>query len=246
LSDESNLYEGAAAGAFSFPNYGTVALGWTGRGLSDFYQEDAFKVGYGSVWPASWSRATGWKFLSNFSFGLTVNFLQVQLVDNDYTRLSSAIARKSNSGISLDAGVLYKNGAWKIAAVAKDILEPDLTLTTADKNVLPMELTAGLSYAWPSMGDFLSSMDVAFRENDRKARLGVEKWFWHKKIGCRAGLGYGRDWGADFYSEASLGLSFAFETIANTSGLDYAFLYPLNSGIQNTWGTHFISLSLKW
>jgi hypothetical protein len=246
LSDESNLYEGTAALAYSIPVYGTVALGWTGRGLSDFYQEDAFKVGYSAKVPRGWVQAVKLKFLSNVSFGINANMYMVHLAENDYTRLSSSIAKLSTTGFSLDAGLLVKIGEFKAAVVAKDIMEPDLTLTAADKNVLPMEISAGISYRWVEFGKLLATVEVISRVQDYKARAGLEKWFFENQLGCRAGFGYGRDQGADYASDASVGFSYILKTASNMPGLDYAFTYPLNGGIENTWGRHFFSIFVKW
>lgn len=242
LTDESQLYEGLLALGYPLPHLGAAAAGWTSSGVSNFYVENHFKIGYGGS-----LRALGPdSILAGMALGAAVNLYVYEVVDNEYVRLSSSIVRLSQSGASLDVGWQFAaSPQLRLAATVKDILEPNLNFTADDENRLPLQAVVGLAYTWEALDALLTTADIAAQDGIWKFLLGAEKWFYGRRLGVRAGLG-GYSAGESYgWNDASAGCSYAWPAGRSHICADYAFVVPL-AGIEGTAGSHRIAISMQW
>ncbi len=140
----------------------------------------------------------------------------------------------SKTGFSTDLGFLYKfNREYSVGLSLIDINQPCMDLKN-NKSKVPLGVKSGFLYN----SDFLTfAFDTTFRNGDVNVYSGVEKWFSRRTLALRAGLGVG----SRSFSNLALGASYTKYLFQ----LDYAFLYPL-SGIRDTYGSHRISLTLRF
>jgi tetratricopeptide (TPR) repeat protein len=235
LDDGSNLGSGFVGYAHPLYHWGTLGAGWLNFGLQGLYQENSFIFSYGNNLKK--------KLLAGFNLKL----LYKKYEKNPYTENAiddfgqttgerDPVFSKgySKTGFSTDLGLLYKfNREYSVGLSLTDINQPCMDLKD-NSSKIPIAIKSGFLYN----SDFLTfALDTTFRNGDVNVYSGVEKWFSKRTFGVRAGLGVG----SRSFSNLALGASYTKYLFQ----LDYAFLYPL-SGIRDTYGSHRISLTLRF
>jgi len=143
---------------------------------------------------------------------------------------------------SADAGLIIRPARWlSIGAVAKDVLQPDISISGSggDIDKEPITIRGGLALHFKG---FNPTFDIEYRmrdingDPDMKFHAGLEKWF-GRAFALRGGLN--RD-------EAALGLSYMHIGERFGWGLDYAVLYPaLNEMSSEFFTTHKVAINLR-
>jgi len=236
LDDGSNLGSGFVGYAHPLYQWGTLGIGWLNFGVQGLYQENSFILSYG--------RNLKKRLLAGFNLKL----LYKKYGKNPYTEnalIDGGPATSgerdpvfsggySKTGFSTDLGFLYRfNREYSLGLALTDINQPHMDLKDNNSKV-PIGIKSGFLYN----SDFLTfAFDTAFRNGDSNVYTGVEKWFSKRTFGVRAGLGVG----SRSFSNLALGASYTKYLFQ----LDYAFIYPL-SGIRDTYGSHRISLTLRF
>lgn len=147
----------------------------------------------------------------------------------------------SSMAYSADVGLVFRPTEWlSIGATAKDVLEPDISISGSggEMDVQPMTIRGGLALHYRG---FTPTVDIEYTmreingESDMKIHAGLEKWLGNS-FGIRGGLN--RD-------EAALGLSYVSMGERFGWGVDYAALYPvLNDLGAEYFTTHKIAVNL--
>jgi len=236
LDDGSNLGSGFVGYAHPLYHWGTLGAGWLNFGLQGFYRENSFIFSYGN------------SLKKRLLAGLNLKLLYKKYGKNLYTENAlidggPAVSGErdpvfskgySKTGFSTDLGLLYKfNREYSLGLALTDINQPHMDLKD-NKSRVPIGVRSGFLYN----SDFLTfALDTTFRNGDVNVYSGVEKWFSNRTFGVRAGLGVG----SRSFSNLALGASYTKYLFQ----FDYAFLYPL-SGIRDTYGSHRISLTLRF
>jgi len=236
LDDGSSLGGGFVGYAHPLYHWGTLGAGWLNLGLQGLYQENSFIFSYGN------------NLNKRLLAGFNLKMLYKKYGKNPYTENAlidggpatsgerDPVFSKgySKTGFSSDLGLLYRfNREYSLGLVLIDINQPHMDLKNS-KSRVPIGVRSGFLYN----SDFLTfAFDTAFRSGDVNVYSGVEKWFLKRTFGARAGLGVG----SRSFSNLALGASYTKYLFQ----LDYAFIYPL-SGIRDTYGSHRISLTLRF
>lgn len=235
LDDGSNLGSGFVGYAHPLYHWGTLGVGWLNFGLQGLYRENSFILSYGNTLKKKLLAGLNLKLLSK-KYGKT---LYTESAIDDFgntTGERDPVFSKgySKTGFSTDLGLLYKfNREYSIGLSLIDINQPHMDLKD-NKSRVPIGIKSGFLYN----SDFLTfAFDTTFRNGDVNVYSGAEKWFSNRTFGVRAGLGVG----SRRFSNLALGASYAKYLFQ----FDYAFLYPL-SGIRDTYGSHRISLTLRF
>ncbi|HHS50440.1 MAG TPA: hypothetical protein ENN07_04930 [candidate division Zixibacteria bacterium] len=206
--------------------------------FADVYSQMQVTLGYGK-------RLYGTADGNQLALGVNLKLIRSGFNESNFYRFvatDEVFASGYNSmAYSADAGIFFRPADWiSIGAVAKDLLEPDVSIsgsgTDADK--LPMTFRGGLALHF---GGFTPSFDIEYStreingESDMKIHAGLEKWF-GRSFAVRGGLN--RD-------EAALGLSYMRYSERFGWGIDYAVLYPvLNEMGAELFTTHRVALNL--
>jgi hypothetical protein len=161
------------------------------------------------------------------SWGATIKYLRQ---DTPY--------EESGSGYGLDVGFLQKNHRLSWGVCARDILS-SLSWSTGDNDIVPVNITAGLSYATDPQILLALDMDLTFEDVPRAVRAGAE-WSLTNNLAIRGGLS--KIFQEDSSIAFSGGLGFNSEVAANSviSG-NYAFVSSNELG-----GTHYFSLGYSF
>jgi tetratricopeptide (TPR) repeat protein len=236
LDDGSNLGSGFVGYAHPLYQWGTLGAGWLNFGVQGLYQENSFIFSYGN------------SLKKRLLAGFNLKLLYKKYGKNPYTEnalIDGGPATSgerdpvfsegySKTGFSTDLGFLYRfNREYSLGLALTDINQPRMDLKDNNSKV-PIGIKSGFLYD----SDFLTfAFDTAFRNGDVNVYSGVEKWFSKRTFGVRAGLGVG----SRSFSNLALGASYTKYLFQ----LDYAFIYPL-SGIRDTYGSHRISLTLRF
>ena len=213
--------------------YGTLAFAWSSTSTPGLRREDTFNLGY----------ARGLndiikvdKETVEISAGLNLKYLMQEVkFDEEDKDLST-----SKGAMTADIGLLamFSNGIG-IGYSSKYIVPADIGYLEKDevKNVN----VVGLSYfneelPYIKIPYFTIAMDIIFRDNENTIRAGLESYVLNKKLAIRLG---GREEAFD------IGFGYEFE-FANETKLviDYALELPLQ--VEESYGSHFISLSFKF
>ena len=236
LDDGSNLGSGFVGYAHPLYHWGTLGAGWLNLGLQGFYQENSFIFSYGNSMKK--------KLLAGFNLKLLYKKYKKNLyTENALIDSGPATSGErdpvfsegySKTGFSSDLGLLYKfNREYSLGLALTDINQPHMDLKD-NRSRIPIGIKTGFLYN----SDFLTfAFDTRFRDGDINVYSGVEKWFAKRAFGVRGGLGVG----SRSFSNLALGASYTKYLFQ----LDYAFIYPL-SGIRDTYGSHRISLTLRF
>ncbi|HAM38135.1 MAG TPA: hypothetical protein DCP53_01850 [Elusimicrobia bacterium] len=239
LDDNSSI--GSSFMGFVYPTerYGALGMSWYNLSLSGFYDETVLSLSY------------SYNILSKIAVGVNVKDLMRKFGSNDYTKTAidttgntrldiegvsvDPVFEKSRrtTNISGDLGLLYTySNVVSFGFSAKNVTSPDVGLIGSDK--LPVTYRLGVSYR---RNNYLLSLDALNENSDICIMTGAEKWFTKNNIGIRSGLLVGNR----RLSNISIGSTLKFDDLS----FDYAFLWPL-SGIKDTYGTHKISLNIKF
>ncbi|MDH5661400.1 MAG: tetratricopeptide repeat protein [Elusimicrobiota bacterium] len=236
LDDGSNLGSGFIGYAHPLYHWGTLGAGWVNFGLQGLYRENSFILSYGNRLNKRLLAGLNLKLLSK-KYGKTT-YTENALIDGGpgVTGERDPVFSEgySKTGFSTDLGFLYKfNREYSLGLSLIDINQPCMDLKDS-KSKVPLGVKSGFLYN----SDFLTfAFDTTFRNGDVNVYSGVEKWFLNRTFAVRAGLGVG----SRSFSNLALGASYTKYLFQ----LDYAFLYPL-SGIRDTYGSHRISLTLRF
>lgn len=236
LDDGSNLGSGFVGYAHPLCHWGTLGVGWLNFGLQGLYRENSFIFSYGNSLKKRLLAGLNLKLLSK-KYGKTLE-TENALIDGGpgVSNERDPVFSKgySKTGFSTDLGLLYKfNREYSLGLALTDINQPHMDLKD-NKSRVPIGVRSGFLYN----SDFLTfALDTTFRNGDVNVYSGVEKWFSNRTFGVRAGLGVG----SRSFSNLALGASYTKYLFQ----FDYAFLYPL-SGIRDTYGSHRISLTLRF
>jgi len=236
LDDGSNLGSGFVGYAHPLYHWGTLGAGWLNLGLQGLYQENSFVFSYGNILKKRLLAGFNLKLLYK-KYGKTP-YTENALIDGGpgVSGERDPVFSKgySKTGFSSDLGLLYRfNREYSLGLALTDINQPHMDLKDT-KSRVPIGVRSGFLYN----SDFLTfAFDTTFRNGDVNVYSGVEKWFLKRTFGARAGLGVG----SRSFSNLALGASYAKYLFQ----LDYAFIYPL-SGIRDTYGSHRISLTLRF
>jgi tetratricopeptide (TPR) repeat protein len=236
LDDGSNLGSGFIGYAHPLYHWGTLGAGWVNFGLQGLYRENSFIFSYGNRLRKRLLAGLNLKLLSK-KYGKTT-YTENALIDGGpgVTGERDPVFSEgySKTGFSTDLGFLYKfNREYSLGLSLIDINQPCMDLKDS-KSKVPIGVKSGFLYN----SDFLTfAFDTTFRNGDVNVYSGAEKWFLNRTFAVRAGLGVG----SRSFSNLSLGASYTKYLFQ----FDYAFLYPL-SGIRDTYGSHRISLTLRF
>jgi len=236
LDDGSSLGSGFIGYAHPLYQWGTLGAGWLNFGLQGLYQENSFMFSYGRTVTKRLLAGLNFKLLYK-KYGKNL-YTENALIDSGPSTSGERdpVFSKgySKTGFSADLGLLYRfNREYSFGLALTDVNQPNMDLKDSSSRV-PIGIKSGFLYN----SDFLTfAFDTTFRNGDVNAYSGVEKWFSKRTFGVRAGLGLG----SRSFSNLALGASYTKYLFQ----LDYAFLYPL-SGIRDTYGSHRISLTLRF
>lgn len=236
LDDGSNLGSGFIGYAHPLYHWGTLGAGWVNFGLQGLYRENSFILSYGNRLNKRLLAGLNLKLLSK-KYGKD-RYTENALIDGGpgVTGERDPVFSEgySKTGFSSDLGLLYKfNREYSVGLSLIDINQPHMDLKD-NKSKVPIGVKSGFLYD----SDFLTfAFDTTFRNGDVNVYSGVEKWFLNRTFAVRTGLGVG----SRSFSNLALGASYTKYLFQ----FDYAFLYPL-SGIRDTYGSHRISLTLRF
>ncbi len=215
------------------PEAGAVSFAWSSTSVPGLRREDTFNIGYARM------------------------LNDVLRVDSDFVEISAGVNAKylmqetkfdeedkdlenSKGAMTADIGVMaiFSNGIG-IGYSSKYLLPADIGYMEKDevKNVNVL----GLSYyndmlPYVKIPYFTVAADIIFRDNETTLKLGAESYLLNRKLAVRLG---GREEAFDF------GFGYTFEFANNTElTADYAFEMPLE--IEESYGSHFISISFKF
>ncbi len=213
--------------------YGAVSFAWSSLSTPGLRREDSFSLGYArgindviclDVETVSLSIGVNMKYL--------VQETKFDEEDNDLSR--------SRGAFTADIGILawFSNGIG-IGYSSKYLVPADIGYEEKDevKNVNVI----GLSYfdeelPYIKIPYFTVATDVIFRDNEATIRVGLESCFFNKKLAIRLG---GREEAYDI----GFGYEFSFLNESKLS-IDYAFEMPVK--VEESYGSHFFSLSFKF
>jgi LysM repeat protein len=222
LSDGSELNDGAVAFGMSFRRCCGFGFGYKNTGLSTTYREEIATIG------------GAWRPLPFISAGAAIKHLRLNYGRDNYTAVDPVFASGyEKTGIDLDAGIFLKlspyfNLAWN----RQNLVGVDMGLK--EKAAVASADHLGLTYVEDSFTMTVESVKI---EDRCRFLSAVEKWFLRKSVALRAGFG----WGDRDFRKATAGLGVSFDRFT----IDYALEYPL-SGIEQTSGTHYVTLSAKF
>ncbi len=215
------------------PEYGAVSLAWSSTSTPGLRREDTFNIGYARIMNDMFRLDPE---IIELSVGLNLKYLlQETKFDEEDDDL------KNNKGaMTGDIGVLanFSNGIG-VGYSSKYIVPADIGYLEKDevKNVNVL----GLSYyndelPYIKIPYFTIAMDIIFRDNESMIRAGVESYVLDKRLAIRLG---GRE------EAFNIGFGYAF-VFANEAQLiiDYALELPMQ--VEESYGSHFISLSFKF
>ncbi len=215
------------------PEWGAISFAWSSTSVPGLRREDTFNFGYAKM------LNDNLKIDSDFvelSAGVNMKYLmQEAKFDEEDADLES-----SRGAMTLDIGVmaLFSNGIG-IGYSSKYLVPGNIGYLEKDevKNVNVL----GLSYyndmlPYVKIPYFTIASDIIFRDNDVFLRIGAETYLIDGKLALRMG---GRGEAFDF----GFGYSFDFENDMSLI-IDYAFELPFE--IEESYGSHFISLSFQF
>ena len=215
------------------PQYGAVSLAWSSTSTPGLRREDTFNIGYARVMNDIFRLDPE---IIELSIGLNLKYLmQETKFDEEDDDL------KNNKGaMTGDIGVLanFSNGIG-VGYSSKYIVPADIGYMEKDevKNVNVL----GLSYyndelPYIKIPYFTIAMDIIFRDNENMIRAGVESYVLDKRLAVRLG-------GREEAFNIGFGYGFVFANEAQLI-IDYALELPMQ--VEESYGSHFISLSFKF
>ena len=227
-----------AANYFSYVNpisaeIGSISLAWSSTSVPGLRREDTFSLGYSRII----NDIIGLREdIAEISVGLNIKYLmQETKFDEEDGDLES-----SKGAVTGDIGVqvLFSNGIG-IGYSSKNLYPAEIGYIERDevKNVN----VVGISYyseelAYIRLPYFTIAGDIIFRDKETDIRLGAETYLADGRLAIRMG---GRREGID------IGFGYEFYFANETSlVIDYAFELPIE--VEESYGSHFISLSFRF
>jgi len=208
---------------------GSVGFYWN-TFQSRFYDENVFCLSYGR------------KLIRSLYAGINLKRAGWSVEGNEYTELDADVPDEgtSRNGFTFDIGLLLKRGNnFSLGFSAENLLPVDVGLNTKER--IPLNLRSGIAYKVniPERFDvkLLTLLDTTYRRRDHAmdVHIGTEGWFLHETAGLRFGLNS---------TSVTSGLSYRTSISKLGIQIDYAFIYPFS--IQETYGSHRISISLRF
>ncbi len=230
LDDNSNLvnslcfYAQPLKGKTEGLSWGTIGIGWLNFSLADLYQEDTIILSYGRR-----------LYKNRLAGGINLKWLAKKYGENAYTQLDPLFSNGSVvSNYSIDLSGLYKpTQTLSFGLILTDVNQPNMELEKEEERT-PMGIKLGIAY---KKDVFNVGLDTHYKDDSLKFYAGGEKWIFQKILGIRGGIGAGDH----LYRNLTCGISWNYPLFQ----IDYAFAYPLY-GIEEMYGTHQISLTLKF
>ena len=213
--------------------YGTISFAWASISTPGLRREDTFNIGYARVLNDLIGLGTE---TVEFSAGLNIKYLMQEVkFGADQTDLQTY-----QGAMTGDIGLLamFSNGIG-VGFSSKNLYPADIGYMEKDevKNINVL----GLSYyndelPYIKIPYFTIALDVIFRDGENSIRAGVESYVLDKKLAIRLG-------GREEAFNIGFGYEFAF---ANETKLviDYALELPMQ--VEESYGSHFFSLSFKF
>ena len=214
-------------------NYGTLSFAWSSTSTPGLRREDTFNLGYArrlnDVIKID-------EDMVEISAGLNLKYLMQEVkFDEEDKDLAS-----SKGAMTADIGLLavFNNGI-SVGYSSKYLLPADIGFLETDevKNIN----VVGLSYyneelPYIKIPYFTIALDIIFRDNESSIRAGVESYVIDGKLALRLG-------GREEAFNIGFGYDFAFANEMNLV-IDYAFELPMQ--VEESYGSHFFSLSFKF
>lgn len=215
------------------PKYGTISFAWASISTPGLRREDTFNIGYARLLNDILRLDSE---IVELSAGLNVKYLMQEVKFGENEKDLETYKGAMTGDIGLLA--LFSNGIG-IGYTSKYVVPADIGFMEKDevKNIN----VVGLSYyndelPYIKIPYFTIALDVIFRDNESSIRAGVESYVLDKKLAIRLG-------GREEAFNIGFGYEFAF---ANETKLviDYALELPMQ--VEESYGSHFFSLSFKF
>jgi len=205
---------------------GGIGLSWN-TFQSTFYDENTLCLSYGR------------RLFRSLYTGINLKRLEWSIDINDYSKLDDDISniQTSRDGFTIDLGFLLKpKGKYTLGFSAENIFPVNLGLNTEE--IVSTNLRSGIAYrvGIANIAKLLVLIDTTYRKRDHilDSRIGSELWLMQETTAIRLGLNS---------NSITSGLSYRLKLAKTIIQMDYAFIYSLT--IENTYGSHRISLCLK-
>ena len=213
--------------------YGSLSFAWSSISTPGLRREDSFNIGYARVLNDILRLNSE---IVELSAGINFKYL-IQEVKFDVSETDLQTYKGAATG---DIGILamFANGIG-LGFSSKYIVPADIGFMEKDevKNINVL----GLSYysdelPYIKIPFFTIALDVMFRDDETFIKAGVESYVLDRKLAIRLG---GREEAFDI----GFGYEFAFANETKLT-IDYAFELPLE--VEDSYGSHFFSLSFKF
>lgn len=167
------------------------------------------------------------------TIGINLKYLQLIYGEDDYTRIDPVfIEATSKTAFDFDFGfIIFPIENLNMAIVLNNLNSADIGILEVSK-VQP-SIKFGVAYTEESLR---LSFETKQEKEKNKYSLGIEKSFLGEILSMRLGFGLGDKQ----YKKITTG----FGTAIKSFSLDYALDYGLG-GVENTGGTHYLTLSYK-
>lgn len=221
LSDNSQIANSIATAGLPISPKVCAGLGYKKLSLENAYSEETITA------------AAAFTTHKLFTFGFSAKYLRLGYGADDYTKIDPVFALAST-----------KNGWGVDSSIVINILPP-INFSYTRSNVTAPDLGLSERYIPQSVDRFALGyvedgfrLAVDFLKADTKNTLlsGIEKYLLGKVIAIRAGAG----WSDGKITKISTGLGFSL----TPARIDYSLEYPL-SGIEETSGTHYITITMR-
>jgi len=247
LDDNSNIGKGYFS--FGLPIKKTpvrmgLGMSYQNLNLVGTYSEEIIKIGYG-VKPVNW-----------LSLGISAKILgQKYLIDgNQYYADDYLFDNGSNvQTFDLDFGILLSIVRSFSAGInIENLSQAEYGLDESNYLRLPRSTKLGFAYHEPEMNLVFDVQHRLYsgKKEDMRMGIGFEKWLIEQSkdrylLALRLGFGTDISHVINQPNRNSRNVTFGFGANFNFIEFDYGFVFPV-SGIEETNGTHFISVVSKF
>jgi len=209
---------------------GTFGVSWN-HFYSVLYKENTFTASYGRTLFAP----------GILDIGVTAKVLQWMVEANDYSSNSASFpGEREKMSFTLDGGLLCTPvQGLTLGLSANNLLPARMGLNGT--STVPLVLRAGAAFKKEWQDNAVDSVQLVLEWEQREAlsyaKVGLETWFFGKKLGIRAGYNF---------DQITTGLGFHYNPDGSPLDLqvDYAFAYPLQ--IVETLGSHRMGMTFRW
>ncbi len=213
-------------------NFGFYIANFNSKGL---YQENT----YGVSWGSRLSQINS-SLLDNLSVGINVKYMEHGYTLDSLTNSDPVFQNGHSKGaLGMDLGMQWEAmpamlPGFRVAAVGKNLNEPNVGLTQTDR--VPAEYRLGLALESPTYKMLTPSLEWSSRNGTQRWMGGAESWLLNRTMALRAGFN-SREFGGGF--------SYKFRASAMLAmQIDYTFLMPLY--VEDTSGSHRVSLTARF